>query len=242
MNRFFADEKIDNGFIVKDPDEVKHIKKVLRLRVKDEVEIVYDEKEYLCEIVHMDNVVEFVTIASLDIKRESDINITLFQGLPKSDKMDLIIQKTTELGIYRIVPVNTSRTIMKINKSGKLDRWEKIAYAAAKQSKKVKVPLIDAPVDLKDLKEKYFAELDVLLVPYENEGKSKLKEILDQCRGMKNIGVFIGPEGGIDEKEIKQLFSEKTRIVSLGNRILRTETAAVFSVGIVQFYLGDIGD
>lgn len=242
MNRFFVDEKIDNSFFITDKEQINHVKKVMRLTVGELVEIVYSEKEYICKIIDIDERVEVEIVEEVDILRESPLTITLFQGLPKADKMELIIQKTTELGIDRIVPINSSRAIMKVKKDSKIDRWEKIAFAASKQSKRNRIPVIEKPIDIEKLLEQHIDKLDVLLVPYENNDEKGLMTILDELKEKKNIGIFIGPEGGIDDSDLKCLESDKTKIISLGNRILRTETAAIMSVGSIQFYLGDLGD
>jgi 16S rRNA (uracil1498-N3)-methyltransferase len=208
----------------------------------DQIEICDYEKEYTCEIVEIDN---HVTCKIIDEKvgnRESNLEITLFQGLPKLDKMDWIIQKTTELGAFRVVPVNTRRSIMKVKKSSKIERWNKVAFSAAQQSKRMRIPIVDEPIDINHLLDRYGSQLDALVVPYENQDGRELKNQLAKLVGYKRIGILIGPEGGLDEADLQAVQSDKTYLVSLGKRILRTETAAITSVGIIQYELGDLGE
>lgn len=242
MNRFFSENRIDEQFIIDNKEDIKHIKNVLRLGVTDKIEISDHHHEYICQIVDLKDNVTCEILEKMNIERESSIEIFLFQGLPKSDKMEWIIQKTTELGVNHIVPVKTERAIMKIKKMDKLDRWQKIAFAAAKQSKRNFIPEIHPPIEVKHLIEEYFNQVDVLFVPFENSDKRGLKEVLKTYKEYKKIGIFVGPEGGFDQKDLEAVVSDKTQIISLGNRILRTETAAITTVGIMQFYLGDIGE
>ncbi len=242
MNRFFSNNRLMEQFVIDNKEEAKHIKNVLRLRVGDKIEISDYQYEYVCQIHELSENVTCNILEKMDIERESSIEIFLFQGLPKSDKMEWIIQKSTELGINHIIPIKTERAVMKIKKMDKLDRWHKIAFAAAKQSKRNMIPKIHPPVDVKHLIEKYIDQLDVLFIPYEKSNDIGLKNLLNTYKGYKKIGIFVGPEGGFDQKDLEAVVSDKTQIISLGNRILRTETAAITVVGIIQFYLGDIGE
>jgi 16S rRNA (uracil1498-N3)-methyltransferase len=237
MNRFFGDSIENSNFIISDKEQVNHISKILRLKIDDFVELVWESNEYLAQIISIDKYVVLKKIEDINIKRESKIRIALFQGIPKSDKMDLIIQKTTELGISRIVPLVTKRIVSSIKNDNKIERWNKIALEASKQSKRTYVPLVDAQMNLKELinlKETF----DMILVPYENEESVSIQSALDEFTGDK-IGIVIGPEGGFEKEEIEFL-SGFCKIVTLGNRILRTETAAIATVSIVQYHLGDL--
>lgn len=158
-----------------------------------------------------------------------NIDITIYQGLPKADKMELIIQKTTEIGVKKIVPVAMERSIVKLNEKDakkKIERWQKIAEVAAKQSKRDIIPKIQNIIKISDLCNE-IKEYDLFLVAYENEEKITLKQILKQNKETKKIGVLVGPEGGIDNKEIEKLLQNGAKVVSLGKRILRTETAPI---------------
>lgn len=160
---------------------------------------------------------------------ETNIDITIYQGLPKADKMDLIIQKTTEIGVKQIVPVAMERSIVKLNEKDakkKIERWQKIAQVAAKQSKRDIIPKIENIIKICELCDE-IKEYDLFLVAYENEEETTLKQILRQNREIKKIGVLVGPEGGIDNKEIEKLLQSGAKVVSLGKRILRTETAPI---------------
>lgn len=242
MNRFFTRERTTEGFVIRSQEDIKHIRKVLRLKAGDRIEVCDHEKEYLCEIVESDEGVACRILEEKTVRRESGLRLTLFQGLPKLDKMEWIIQKTTELGVDRIVPVNTRRSIMKVKKDQKIERWQKVALSAAQQSKRMRIPVIDEPVEIGKLMQRYGEDLDVLLVPYEEESGRGLKAQLARWAGAERIGILIGPEGGLDPSDLDAVASEKTEVVSLGQRILRTETAAMTTVAVVQYELGDMGE
>ncbi|MBO5006255.1 MAG: RNA methyltransferase, partial [Clostridia bacterium] len=167
------------------------------------------------------------------------IKIYLFQGLPKSDKLELIIQKTVELGVTGIIPVEMNRSIVKLDekkKSAKRERWQAIAESAAKQSKRNIIPEIFDVMTYKQAMEKV-RELDLLLVPYENEnGMKATADALSKIKVGSSVGILIGPEGGFEDKEVAQAIEEGGISISLGSRILRTETAAIASVGMCMLY------
>jgi 16S rRNA (uracil1498-N3)-methyltransferase len=177
------------------------------------------------------------------------VKIHLFQGLPKSDKMELIIQKAVELGVEEITPVEMNRCVVKIEekkKKSKKERWQSIAESAAKQSKRVVIPKVNDIISYKQFLEKS-EELSVLLVPYENkEGMKATKEALKEIKSGDTVGIIIGPEGGFDEKEIDLVTGKNGKTISLGSRILRTETAAIASVTMCMLYaemeLGEINE
>ena len=176
---------------------------------------------------------------------ESKLNITIFQGLPKADKMELIIQKATELGVKNIVPVNTKRTIVKLkdkDKQNKVSRWQKIAEVAAKQSGRDIIPKIENIIDISNLE---FNEYDKILVLYENEERVSIKDEIEKIKNSNKenleIGIIIGPEGGLDDTEIEKLkLKSNVSVVTLGKRILRTETVALVVSGILMYELGDL--
>ena len=173
---------------------------------------------------------------------ESNVALTIFQGLPKSDKMELIIQKCTELGAMNFVPVEFSRCVVKLNlkdASKKIERWQKIAETAAKQSKRDLVPKVEQLLNIKDLAQK-IKNYDLVLLAFENEDKNTLKnELLKIKNGTEelNIAVIVGPEGGIEENEVTLLKESGAKVVTLGKRILRTETAALSMVSIIMYEL-----
>ena len=228
--------------------DVNHIKNVLRKKVDDKINICNSDtqKNYECIIQNIEeNKIICKIISETKSMSESSLNITIFQGLPKSDKMELIIQKSTELGVKTIVPVITKRTVIKLkdkDKQNKVDRWRKIAEVAAKQSGRDIIPTIENIINIADIK---FDEFDKIFVLYENEEKISIKDEIEQLKNDNkeelNIGIVIGPEGGFEQKEINKIKENKNvSIVTLGKRILRTETVALVVSGILMYELGDL--
>ena len=239
MNRFFVDfdgREFDKSIDITGED-VNHIKNVLRLKVNDEI-IISDGRgrDYRCQISVMDH--EKVVADILDVCdnfAELETGITLFQGFPKADKMEWIIQKTVELGVTRIVPVMTKRTVVKLDakKAGK--KTER--YAAAKQSGRGIIPEVTAPVTWKEALA-MAKELDMNMIPYEEaEGVAYSKEVFASIKGKKSIGIFIGPEGGFAREEVETAVAMGAKMVTLGHRILRTETAGMAVMSIIMFEL-----
>ena len=232
MNRFFVkSENIKNDEITIFGEDVQHISKVLRLQNGDNIILCDGEgNDYIAAILSMDKL--FVRTAVIEKKPsegESDIEVVLYQGIPKSTKMDLIIQKCTEMGIKRIVPVFTVRTIVKLesekDERKKVERWTKIAEEAAKQSGRGVIPSIDMPVTLAEALLDA-AKLDSIIVPYELEGSLSIKQALKVGK-VRSIGFFIGPEGGFEPAEVLKAKNSGAVPVTLGSRILRTETAGI---------------
>ena len=251
MSKFFVKtEQINNNDIVIIGDDVNHIINVLRMKKTDKVQICNQDTgdNYNAEIVNYSkNEVECKIISKINETTESNVHITLFQGIPKFEKMELIIQKNTEVGIKSIVPVIMERTVVKLDEkiaSKKLERWQKIAEIAAKQSMRDIIPQIGNITKLKDIDT---TEFDAVLVAYENEEHNMLKTELQKLeRKVKsnnsseqqyNIAIVIGPEGGISEKELVMLAEKNAKFVSLGKRILRTETAGVVMAGNIIYEL-----
>lgn len=231
-------------------DDVKHIYKVLRLAEGDQIILNNCEGiEYLCEINTITKTEVIVKILEkLEKNNESNIRIHLFQGLPKGQKMDLIVQKGTELGVFEFVPTITSRVDVKLKGDfKKLDRLNRIALEACKQSKRSVIPKVKEVVDLdKALLE--LKNMDLILVPYENAEDFGIKSLINQFKeeektlnDIVDIGILIGPEGGFEEEEIKKLKENGAYIITLGNRILRTETAGFTIIALLQYELGDLG-
>lgn len=228
--------------------DVNHIKNVLRKKIDDKINICNSDtqKNYECVIKNIEeNKIVCKILDEVKSLAESNLNITIFQGLPKSDKMELIIQKATELGVKTIVPVITKRTVIKLkdkDKQNKVDRWLKIAEVAAKQSGRDIIPTIENIINIADIK---FDEFDKIFVLYENEEKISIKDEIEQLKNDNkeelNIGIVIGPEGGFAESEIEQLrLNQNVSVVTLGKRILRTETVALVVSGILMYELGDL--
>ncbi|AOR22982.1 RsmE family RNA methyltransferase [Clostridium taeniosporum] len=231
-------------------DDVKHIYKVLRLNEGEKVVLNNCEgKEYLGEIASVGKQEVIVNILEeLSTNNESKINITLFQGLPKGQKMDLIVQKGTELGVKEFVPIITDRVDVKLKgEFKKLERLNRIALEAAKQSKRSIIPKVKEVIGFNEVLNK-LENLDLILVPYENAENFGFKTLIKELReneidlgSIKNIGVVIGPEGGFEEGEIESLKSIGAYIITLGNRILRTETAGFVATSLIQYELADLG-
>lgn len=247
MDRFFVGKNninLENKTCIIEGEDVKHISKVLRCRIGEELEICdNDNNEYICEIANIDkSQVELNIVEVVDIKRESDLKIKVYQGLPKGPKMEMILQKLTEVGVDEIILVQTKRTVVKVDdkkEDKKIERWERIIYEAAKQSKRGKIPKLRGVLSFKealaDMKEN-----DFNIAPYENERTKSIKQAIKGV-DIKNIGIFVGPEGGFEDTEIKAIEEIGGQSVSLGPRILRTETASLVASSIVLYELSDLG-
>jgi len=249
MPKFFVkDDQIKNNKIEIIDEDVNHIVNVLRCKIGENLNIANIDtgKNYESEIEKIDkNSVICKIKREIESSSESNINIDILQGLPKADKMELIIQKSTELGAKEITPVNMERCIVKINakdESKKINRWQKIAEVAAKQSRRDIIPKVNNIINLKDL-EKKESNYDCILVTYEKEESNtlkneliKLKEVLKVKKNI-NIAVVIGPEGGFAESEIENLTNIGCKIITLGKRILRTETVALVMTSIILYEL-----
>ena len=250
MPKFFIETENlkENEEIWLTGSDVNHIKNVLRKKIDDKINICNSDtqKNYECVIKNIEeNKIVCKILDEVKSLAESNLNITIFQGLPKSDKMELIIQKATELGVKTIVQIITKRTVIKLkdkDKQNKVDRWRKIAEVAAKQSGRDIIPTIENIINIADIK---FDEFDKIFVLYENEEKISIKDEIEQLKNDNkeelNIGIVIGPEGGFAESEIEQLrLNQNVSVVTLGKRILRTETVALVVSGILMYELGDL--
>jgi len=245
MPRFFVkNEQIDDDVIKIIGDDVNHISNVLRHKVNDNLEICNSEngQNYNTSIVEINKEYVLCKIESVNNGgSETNINVTLFQGLPKADKMEYIIQKNVEIGIKKIIPVEMERCIVKLddkNSKKKIERWQKISEVAAKQSGRDIIPEIGEVLNLKNVCEN-IGNYDIVLVAYEGEKENTLKEEIKRFKAFKksNIAVLIGPEGGIDGKEITELKNNGAKIITLGNRILRTETASLVILSNIIYEL-----
>ena len=248
MSKFFVrDEQIDNDIIKIQGPDVNHIKNVLRQKVGDEIIICNSDKEntYLCDITKMEKeIIECKIVRGLE-DFKSNIKVTIMQGLPKKDKMDLVIQKSVELGCYDIQPVDMERCIVKYeekDKRKKLERWQKISEVAAKQCDRNFIPKVNNIMTLKNICN-LLPEYDIVILAYEKEEKTKLKEVLKRIKEKYGeseikIAVIIGPEGGISPKEVEMIKENNNVItVTLGKRILRTETVALNVLSIIMYEL-----
>lgn len=247
MSKFFIDkESISGDNIDITGEDVAHIRKVLRMRTGEKlIACDNDGTDFECEIAEIsDKHVTVKILKSWKSENEAPIRVTLFQGIPKSDKMDFIIQKCVELGIDTIVPVKTERTVVRFenakDEAKKQQRWQKIAVEAAKQCNRGRLPEVSNPVDFNAALEMAGVN-DLVLIPYENEAERGLKSILRNNSTARRIAVFIGPEGGFAEEEVQKCIERSFYSVTLGKRILRTETAGLTVLSILMYELGDVG-
>ena len=245
MHHFFVNpEQVEDGLIRITGPDVNHIKNVLRMRQGEEM-LVSDGtgRDYLCQAEEIaGGEVTALILKTEEEGRELPSRIWLFQGLPKSDKMEFIIQKAVELGAAGIVPVTTRNTVVKLDpkkEETKVKRWQAIAESAAKQSKRSLVPRVSGIMTLKEAFDYVESQgFSVRLIPYEHEaGMDGTKTELDAAGPGQDIAVFIGPEGGFDEREIELALSKGVRPISLGRRILRTETAGLAVLSVLMMRL-----
>ena len=243
MYRFYVgQDSIYNNNIDITGTDVNHIKNVLRLGKGDWV-IACDGsgRDYISRIMDMDNGIIRLSVEKVqESGTELGTSLVLFQGLPKSGKMEFIIQKAVELGVSEIVPVITKRCVVKLDACKtvkKKERWQKIAEAAAKQSGRGIVPEVHVPVILKDAFD-IAGSLEYNIIPYElQDGMEKSREIIKEACSKKSTGIFIGPEGGFEKGEIEEAVNRGIMPVSLGKRILRTETAGMAVLSIMMFQM-----
>lgn len=252
MSRFFintANVDLLSNTIIITGDDVNHIKNVLRMACGDIVMLSDGNgTDYTASLMEFKK--ERITAAIIESRpncTEPPVDITLFQGIPKSDKMDYIIQKSVELGIKRIVPVITGRTVVRFDNAkdiaGKTERWQRICLEAAKQCNRGIIPAVDEPVKLEKALETR-RDYALGIIPYEKETGNSLKKCMDSYNDSdinNGIAVFIGPEGGFTEDEINNAVHSGVKPVTLGPRILRTETAGLAVISILMYKYGDLG-
>ena len=246
MPKFFVRQnQVDDGKIVINGQDVKHIRNVLRAKVGEELEICNSEtgENFLCSILEIWCNIE----QKIQEETESNVKVTIFQGLPKADKMEYIIQKSVELGVYDITPVDMKRCVVKLdekNANKKIERWQKISEVAAKQCGRNIIPQINNVINIKKLCE-IVENYDIVLVAYENEENNSLKNELSQIKNtiINNqsqefkIGIVIGPEGVLEKQDVENLERSGAKIITLGKRILRTETVALNVLSIIMYEL-----
>lgn len=242
MYQFFVEEEqVHSDSISITGGDVNHIKNVLRMKNGEKIRVSSKSGQaYFC---HISSILDDEVIAAIDSADETgtelDNHIVLYQGLPKGDKMELIIQKAVELGVSEIVPVAMKNCVVKLDDKkakSKVTRWQAIAESAAKQSKRSLIPEVKMPMSYKEAVA-YAKKLDVKLVPYENEhGMAGTKAAMEQIKKGESVAVFIGPEGGFAPEEI-EMVRDEMQLISLGRRILRTETAGIAALAILGYQL-----
>ena len=246
MHRFFADERgIVENIAYLNAEDAGHALRVLRLENGDEVELVCAPARYLAEIDSTEDGEVRLRVTEKLRDTEAQTRVTLYQGLPKADKMEWIVQKSTELGAAAIAPVAMIRSVVKLegkDAAKKTERWQKIAREAVKQCARVNAPEVKMPRKLAAMKDELNA-LDVLIVPWEDARDGSIADCLAPFKAQErvSIGILIGPEGGIAPEEAEWLTHEAgAKLVTLGPRILRTETAAIASQTIVMALRGEM--
>lgn len=243
MNRFFGrSHNIYEDYIIIDGTDVNHIRNVLRMKPGDRLTVTGgNSREYICAIreIGQDEVILDI-VEEKEADSELPARIHLFQGLPKGDKMDLIIRKCVELGVYEIIPVAMKRSVVKLDDkkaAARISRWQAISEGAAKQSGRAVIPNVHSVMNFSDAVE-YASGMDMKLIPYELfEGMDSAKEFLSGIKAGMDVAVFIGPEGGIDEAELYAAVNAGANPISLGRRILRTETAGMALMAIIMYNL-----
>lgn len=243
MQHFFVTpDQVKEKEIWIEGSDVNHIRNVLRMKLGEKLEISDgNNRKYLCAVTEMDtDAVRTEIIEEYESDTELPSRIYLFQGLPKSDKMDLIVQKAVELGAYEIIPVEMKRSVVRLDEkkaAKKTDRWNEIAKSAAKQAGRGLIPEVKRVMKYKEALA-YARELDVVLLPYElASGMEGTKQVIDQIKAGQSVGIFIGPEGGFETEEVEQGTAAGAKTVTLGRRILRTETAGLAVLSILMYHL-----
>lgn len=244
MYQFFVDSsQIQDKRIIITGSDVNHIKNVLRLQPGEEIAVKngVDDREYRCGI---EEFTQDSVICTLRFIREEGVElpskIYLFQGLPKADKMELIIQKSVELGVFEVIPLAVKRCVVKLDEkkaAAKVKRWQGIAEAAAKQCRRGIIPTVSEPMSMREAVA-YARQMDVRLIPYELAGDmAHTKEIIEAIRPGQSVAVFIGPEGGFEQNEVEEALAAEIMPVTLGKRILRTETAGLAVLSWLLYHL-----
>lgn len=248
MPKFFIKgNQLDNDKIIIIGEDVKHISNVLRMKKDDIIQVCNTDsaENFYAKIdLFEKDKITCTIIEKIESEAESNIDITIFQGVPKSDKMELIIQKSTELGVKKFVPVDMERCVSKISGKDavkKIERWQKISEVAAKQSGRDMIPQVYNVVSIDKLT-KIIDEFDMVIVPYEKADGYTFKDAIEELKQCANthvsVGIVIGPEGGFETSEIDELEKAGAKIVTLGKRILRTETVAIAMSSVIMYELG----
>lgn len=243
MHHFFTDpSQVREEKIYIEGSDVNHIKNVLRMKIGEQVQISDQSgKNYLCELEAFESEkVQFRILEERESENELTSRLYLFQGLPKSDKMEWIVQKAVELGVYEVIPVATQRAVVKLDEkkaAKKTARWNAIAEGAAKQSGRDVIPCVKDVMSLENALS-YAADLDLVLMPYEDaEGMEKTRRVIGGIKPGQSVGIFIGPEGGFEETEVQKAREAGAVVLTLGKRILRTETAGLTVLSILMYHL-----
>lgn len=244
MPKFFIKaDQVNNNKVYIIGEDVNHIKNVLRMKIGDTFNVCNEtnSENYVVEISNLSNEkIECEITEKLENVAESNVKVHIYQGLPKADKMELIIQKSVELGVDKITPIEMKRCVVKLDgkdKVKKVERWQKISEVAAKQCGRDIIPQICSVKNVKEMCNE-FNQYDVVVLCYENEKQTFLKDILNSINinnSNLKIAIIVGPEGGIDETEVDFMKQNGAKVVSLGSRILRTETVSLYLMSIIMY-------
>ena len=232
MQRYFVKEKENDTFIITKEDS-HHIINVMRMNIKDNIEVIYENKIYICEITALNSPVKCKIIEEKEKVERNLPKVIIVQALVKEQKMDYILQKACELGVYKIIPVNTERSVVKLdNDKKKIDRWNKILKEASEQSKRCDIPILDKIYKFNELLSLDFKEKFICST---KENKKLLKSTLSKININDTIVYVIGPEGGFSPSEEDILIENGYTPVSLGSNVLRTETASLFIMSAINY-------
>ena len=242
MHQFFVESRqVGEEYITIVGEDARHIGQALRMKTGEQLRVSDQQgRDFFCQVEQVEREAVTVRILYQDHEsRELPVKISLFQGLPKGDKMELVIQKAVELGVYEIIPVAMRNCVVRLDEkkaAAKVKRWNGIAESAAKQCRRSIVPTVREVMGFAEAAA-YAKTMDVRLAPYENEhGMEHTRQVLGGLKKEGSLAVFIGPEGGFDKKEI-ELIREEAELLSLGNRILRTETAGMTMLSMLLYQL-----
>ena len=242
MHRFYADESgAQNGLVRLGEEDAHHASRVLRMKPGDAAEVFMNGRRFSAEIASMEGDVTLRLLGELP-STEAGLRVTLYQGLPKAEKMELIVQKAVELGAAAVVPVSMSRCVVQLNqKDGakKQERWQRIAREACKQSGRCLQMPVEAPISFKELLRRLPGH-SAAIVPWEDARGYSLPRLREELPNLTELAVVIGPEGGMSEEEVAQMRSAGCRPVTLGPRILRTETAGLAALSALFCLYGDM--
>ncbi|MFI3208047.1 MAG: 16S rRNA (uracil(1498)-N(3))-methyltransferase [Eubacteriales bacterium] len=243
MQHFFVTpDQVKEDRIYIEGSDVNHIKNVLRMKIGEQLEINDGNNlKYLGHIEHIqENEIQILIEEKLEADTELPSKIYLFQGLPKADKMELVVQKAVELGATEIIPVETKRAVVKLDhkkKDKKVERWNNIAVSAAKQAARGVIPTVANVMTFKEAIA-YAQSMDVRMIPYElAEGMNETKAFIEGIKPGQSIAIFIGPEGGFAKEEVELAIESGAQAITLGKRILRTETAGLTTLSILMYHL-----
>jgi len=234
MQRYFVNNKENNIFLLSNDDSY-HINTVMRMDLLDKIEIVCCEKMYVCEIIELIPVVKVRVIEEVEINNELSVSVTIVQSLVKEQKMDYILQKTTELGVNEIIPFAASRSIIKLDnkQDKKIERWQKIVKEASEQSKRNYIPIVQNAISLSNLVK--LSDYDMKFLCTVNESSQNIKKVLSNLNRNVRMLFVIGPEGGFTEEEETKFIENGFISLSLGSSVLRTETASTFIMSVIRY-------